>query len=209
MVVGFDNYKHLYKFNVSGIIHVGAHTGQEYDEYLGNFGEVETYWFEPIPIIFDQLKSNLSGKPKTKLYNFALGENDFIADIYLDNGNNHQSSSLLKPKDVVSQYPNIKFSEDDKAKVMVSRLDNFNIVGCNMIVLDTQGYELSALKGSTETLKGIDYLFTEFNSIEMYAGCPNLEELDNFLAPFNLHRVQTWHTPDNWGDAFYIKKLEK
>jgi FkbM family methyltransferase len=209
MIIGFNDYKHLYEFNVSGIIHVGAHIGQEYEEYINSFGDIETHWFEPIPIVFDQLKSNLGEKQKTKLYNFALGETDFISDIYLDNGNDYASSSILKPKDHITQFPHIKFSEEDKVQVMVSRLDNFNISGCNMMVLDTQGYELSVLKGSTETLKRIDYLFTEFLSTEMYEGCPSLEEFDNFLAPFNLYRVQTWHTPDNWGDAFYVRRTEK
>ena len=36
MIVGFDNYKHLYNFDVKGIIHVGAHIGQEHNEYKSN-----------------------------------------------------------------------------------------------------------------------------------------------------------------------------
>ena len=35
MIVGFEDYKHNYDFtDVTGIIHVGAHHGQEYEEYI-------------------------------------------------------------------------------------------------------------------------------------------------------------------------------
>ena len=34
MIVGFNEYKHKYQFNVTGVIHVGAHVGQEYNEYI-------------------------------------------------------------------------------------------------------------------------------------------------------------------------------
>jgi hypothetical protein len=68
---------------------------------------------------------------------------------------------------------------------------------------------LKVLKGSIETLKNIDYIFTEFNTIEMYEGCPTLDDLDGFLLPFDFERVETWYTSSNWGDAFYIKKNKK
>ena len=38
MIVGFNKYKHKYQFNVTGVIHVGAHVGQEYNEYIETFG---------------------------------------------------------------------------------------------------------------------------------------------------------------------------
>jgi hypothetical protein len=79
-----------------------------------------------------------------------------------------------------------------------------------MLVLDVQGNELNVLKGASQTLKSIDYLFTEFNTVEMYEGCPTLEDLDQILSPLGFERAQTWYTDSCWGDAFYIKnkKLE-
>ena len=43
MIVGFEQYKNNYEFNVTGVIHVGAHLGQEYDEYIQTFGQIPTY----------------------------------------------------------------------------------------------------------------------------------------------------------------------
>ena len=59
MIVGFNEYKHKYQFNVTGVIHVGAHVGQEYDEYIETFGSIPTYWFEPIPHVYKELSKNL------------------------------------------------------------------------------------------------------------------------------------------------------
>jgi FkbM family methyltransferase len=206
MIVGFENYKSKYNFSVSGIIHVGAHIGQEYDEYIENFGEIETHWFEPINHVFRDLQNNLSEKSKTTLYNCALGSKKYKTKMYVDSGNAGQSSSILKPKLHTEQFPHILFEENPQTEIEVEKLDDFNISGCNMLVLDTQGFELEVLKGSTNTLNKIDYLFTEFNTVEMYEGCPGLDDLDKFLSDFDFYRAETWYTDFNWGDALYVKR---
>jgi FkbM family methyltransferase len=205
MIVGFNEYKNQYQFQVSGIIHVGAHFGQEYEEYIQNFGQIKTHWFEPIPQIFETLKSTISDKPGVSLYNVALGDSDTFQSIYMDSGNGGQSSSLLEPKEHKNIFSHITFEDSNRFPVKVMKLDSFHITDSNMLVLDTQGYELVALRGSTKTLDKIDYLFTEFNTVEMYKDCPKIEDIDDFLRPYGFQRAQTWYTPGNWGDAFYIK----
>lgn len=205
MIVGFNNYKNKYQFKVTGIIHVGAHVGQEYEEYMATFGPVETHWFEPVESVFSKLSENLSGKPGVNFYNLGLGEDSFTTKMFVDSGNDAQSSSILKPKLHTEEFPHIEFPESSQIEIKVEKLDNFFIESCNMLVLDTQGYELNVLKGSVLTLKNIDYIFTEFNTIEMYENCPKLEDIDNFLREFGFERLETWYTTQNWGDAMYIK----
>lgn len=207
MIVGFEQYKNNYEFNVTGVIHVGAHLGQEYDEYIQTFGQIPTYWFEPIPSVYKELSNNLNNKINTFYYNVALGEKNGVNKMYLDNGNGLQSSSLLKPKELENIYPHIKFSEDNTINITLSTLDFYDIKSCNVLVLDTQGYELNALKGSINTLKNIDYIFAEYNVVEMYDGCPSIEQIDEFLLPFGFYRQETWHVDGLWGDAFYLKRI--
>ncbi len=209
MIVGFDDYKSKYNFDVTGVIHAGAHFGQEYQEYMDEFGQVETHWFEPIPVVFNQLSNNLEEKYGVSLYNFALGEEEKKVEINIDLGNDGQSSSILNPKEHINQFPHIEFLETNKTTIDVRRLDSFNIKNCNTLVIDTQGYELMVLKGSTNTLKNIKYIFIEFNTVEMYENCPSILDLDNFLEPLGFLRKETWYTPDNWGDAFYMKEDQK
>lgn len=207
MIIGFENYKSNYDFNVSGIIHVGAHIGQEHSDYKNTFGEsVLTHWFEPLPQMYDILVENLSNDNYAKTYNLALGESAGRSTIYIDTENGGQSSSILKPAKHKEIFGHINFNQS--LEIEVAKLDDFNIKDSNMLVLDVQGNELNVLKGASQTLKSIDYLFTEFNTVEMYEGCPTLEDLDQILSPLGFERAQTWYTDSCWGDAFYIKNKE-
>jgi len=73
--------------------------------------------------------------------------------------------------------------------------------------MDTQGYELEVLKGATDTLELIDYIFTEISNTELYKGTALIEDLDEFLTPRGFKRVETnWQGTGTWGDAFYIRE---
>jgi FkbM family methyltransferase len=205
MIVGFEDYKHQYNFNVRGVIHVGAHYGQEYEDYINNFGEgIKTHWFEPLEEPYTKLVDKLSYDSNAKTYKIALSEERGNAKIHVDSGNEGQSSSLLKPVMHKEIFSHITFERTEE--VEVARLDDFNISDCNVLVLDVQGNELAVLKGGLKTLESIDYVFTEFNTVEMYEGCPSLEDIDTILIPLGFERVQTWFTQNHWGDAFYLRK---
>jgi hypothetical protein len=87
----------------------------------------------------------------------------------------------------------------------VRTLDSFRISGCNVLMMDVQGYELEVLKGARETLGSIDHVFTEINRAELYEGCPMAEDLDLFLAGFGFFRAETDWAGGTWGDAYYRK----
>ena len=120
--------------------------------------------------------------------------------------NDAQSSSILKPKDHIEEMPWIHFKGTEK--VEVKTLDSFNITGYNFINIDVQGYEMEVFKGGMDTLKNIDYIYSEVNKGELYEGCAQIDELDNFLGEYGFERVETYwpETWYNWGDAFYLKK---
>jgi hypothetical protein len=77
----------------------------------------------------------------------------------------------------------------------------------NFLNLDIQGAELKALKGMEEYLHKVDYIYTEVNADYVYKNCALINEVDDYLINFGLHRVETQIYPEyNWGDAFYIRK---
>ncbi|MFZ2100916.1 MAG: FkbM family methyltransferase, partial [Oricola sp.] len=121
-----------------------------------------------------------------------------------------QSSSLLplhKHKDI---YPKIRHTET--IEVEATTLDALVSKGrlpagdYNVLALDIQGAELLALKGATETLRGIDAVHTEVNFDELYRGAASIFDIDSFLAEQGFIRVRTV-TPSHptWGDALYIR----
>ena len=91
-----------------------------------------------------------------------------------------------------------------KTKLLKDILPKYNIV-CNFLNFDIQGAELKALKGMEEYLPSVDYLYTEVNSDYVYKGCALIGELDEYLKPFGLRRVETKWTDCKWGDAFYMR----
>jgi hypothetical protein len=119
--------------------------------------------------------------------------------------NQGQSSSILKPKKHLQQYPHITFNQTQE--VSIFRLEDLSIYfpKYNFLNIDVQGYELEVLKGATKVLSGIDYIISEVNCDEVYEGCPDISEIDSFLSPFSFTRVETDWAGGIWGDALYIK----
>lgn len=191
--------------DIKGIIHVGAHYGEEIEEYVNN-GIQEIILFEPLSECFDvlqrkifDLNANIEG------HQIALGSSSGIAEMYISD-NQMQSSSILKPKVHLTHHPHVKFNGTEE--VEVDMLDNFDTKDYNFLNMDVQGYELEVLKGGTETLKHVDYVYCEVNRDELYEGNAYIHDIDDFLSKYDMIRVETNWEGDLWGDALYIKKME-
>lgn len=207
MLLDLVELKNKYNLNISGVLHIGAHFGQELLTYE-KIGIKNVMFFEPLPHTFEKLKENTKGKDVT-LIQTALGNTIGEVEMNVEYANQGQSSSILDPHIHLQQYPHIKFN--DKIKVNITKLDTFieDRDKYNFINIDVQGYELEVFKGASEYLKTIDYIMTEVNRSEVYKNCPMIEEIDKHLANYGFQRVETTWDGGTWGDAFYIKNNEK
>jgi len=203
MIFDFNKLNIKYNFDIKGIIHIGGHYGQEYDLYKTL--NVPILFFEPISNSFNILKNKTEHDPNVLAFQCALGNENKMINMNVEMANNGQSSSILKPKKHLEQYPHITF--DFTEEVNMFRLDDLNIdlTKYNFINIDVQGYELEVFKGAFETLKNIDYIISEVNRDEVYENCPHVNELDTYLSQFNFKRVETDWAGNIWGDALYIK----
>lgn len=202
MLLNLEQIKEKYNLNIKGVIHIGAHFGQELEIY--NKLNIENIlFFEPVPETFNKLKENVGDKAKMK--QIALGNMVGEIEMNIETANMGQSSSILEPIIHLKQYPHIVFNK--KIKVPITKLDNFidEKESYNFINIDVQGYELEVFKGATEYLKNIDYIMTEVNRDEVYKNCAKINEIDDFLSNFGFKRVETTWDGITWGDAFYIK----
>lgn len=204
MLIKFADLKKKYNMDIQGIVHIGAHHGQEIDEYVNN-GITNITVFEPLSNNFRILESNLRNvNANIDGHQVALGSKKGKATMYLSS-NECQSSSILKPKEHLIDHPYVTFEGTEEVEVDI--LDNYDIKPANFMNIDVQGYELEVFKGSLETLKSIDYIYCEVNRGEVYEGNPLVEELDEFLSEYGFARVETfWPDDFKWGDAFYIKE---
>lgn len=189
--------------NISGIIHIGGHYGEEILEYVQN-GIQDIVIFEPLVENFEILESNVSDlNANIKGYQVALGSTEGQLEMYVSS-NGGLSSSLLKPKKHLSQYQDITF--DKKELVDVKTLDSYAFAEYNFINMDVQGYELEVLKGGIKTLENVDYVYCEVNRDEVYENNAYVEEIDDFLSGYNMKRVEIDWQGDTWGDALYVKQ---
>lgn len=203
MLINFRKSLLTYNMRVTGVIHVGAHYGQEYKEYRAA-GIKDIVFIEPCSAAFKVLFDTLHTIPGINLINSACGSEFGIAKMNVEQANQGMSNSLLKPAKHLDQYPSIQFTDTEEVEVHLLDEIIAGATSYNMLVMDVQGYELEVLKGAIETLKGIDYIYTEVNRDEVYEGCAKVHELDTFLSDFT--RVETNWEGGTWGDAIYLRK---
>ena len=209
MLLDFNRLETEFGMNMEGVIHIGAHHGQEVESYLGK-GVGNILLFEPQPSCFNILLEKFCDEESVLVENLALGSENHRTTMYTETANMGQSSSLLKPCMHIEQYPHIVFN--GQVEVDVVRLDDYfesNSIDSslyNTINIDVQGYELEVFKGAEETLQNIDYIITEINRAEVYEGCAKSEDLDEFLGSLGFTRKVTDWAGWTWGDAFYSKE---
>lgn len=211
MLLDLDTIIKQYNMVITGVLHIGAHFGEEYGVYQKN-GITDLIFFEPVPNTFQKLTEKLDGK--AILINKALGNTEGKISMNLETANDGQSNSILQPALHLKQYPHIKF--EDTVEVDITTLDNFmgeffsnkpidGPTKFNMINIDVQGYELEVFKGAEKTLENIDYIITEVNRDVVYHQCAFVDDLDEFLGKYNFKRVETTWDGGTWGDALYVK----
>jgi len=203
MLLSFRLLKKKYKMNIKGIIHIGAHFGQEIPDYI-DCGIQDMVMFEPLEENFKVLAEKAKGLNANIVgHQVALGPEPGKTKMYVSD-HNRISSSILKPKVHLTHHPNVKFPETEE--VEVNCLDNYDCFNYNFINMDIQGYELEVLKGGKKTLEKVDYVYCEVNRDEVYENNAFVEELDEFLSDYNMERVMTSWEGQIWGDALYVRK---
>lgn len=202
MLINFHQAIRKHRLRIKGIIHVGAHFGEEYDDYK-RAGISNITFIEPCKPAFEKLTERFQNTPGVYLFNCACGTTKTRAIMNVEHRNGGQSNSILKPEMHLQHYPDIQFIDQEEVDVIpLDDLPQYH--DFNLLMMDVQGYELEVLKGAFETLKHVDYVYTEVNSQEIYSKCAKVEEIDRHLTGFR--RVETKWTRQGWGDALYKRK---
>jgi FkbM family methyltransferase len=168
---------------VPGVIHVGANTGQEREHYA-SLG-LNVVWVEPIPAVFEVLRSNISGFPNQSAYCCLLAAEHGTEYTFHIANNGGKSSSIFDLGECNKIWSYVHFTDDMPitATTLTRMIENeqIDLSKYKALVLDTQGSELLVLQGAIPVLERFKYVKAEVANFEVYAGCCQLAELTDFM----------------------------
>jgi FkbM family methyltransferase len=184
----------------SGVIHVGAHAGEESLQYQQHNWK-PVIWIEANPSLIDKLKMSV---PKEDVVICAALWDTNDVQMEFNVASNGESSSLLKPEKHLDEYSDIEFTHT--IRLHTKRLDSLLTQVPNFLNLDVQGAELRVMHGLGKLIHSLDYIYTEVNEKELYSGCAKIEEIDEYLLINGFKRICLRRAGrSGWGDALYVR----
>jgi FkbM family methyltransferase len=184
-------YNNLFLMQSKGVLHVGANFGQERELY-STYG-LNVVWIEPIPEVFDRLKTVINSYPNQKAFCYLVTDIDDKEYLFHVSNNEGQSSSIYDLADHKEIWPNVTYTKTITLKsITLSSLikkEHLEMNKYDTLILDTQGSELLILKGAISLLPYIEYVKAEVADFESYVGCCKLSEIDTFFEEHNFRRI--------------------
>lgn len=177
----------LFRSSVNGVIHIGAHVGQEAQNYADL--RLPVIWIEADPILYEQLFRRIKNYREQRAFLGLVGDSVQEVDFYRTS-NDGQSSSILTlnpshPFGDLAVTESIRLKQTTLNLLLQDvKIDNFNYW-----VIDVQGAELSVLRGSGETLQFCDFVEVEVSTFEHYLDQPLFDEVFIFLKKHDFEPV--------------------
>jgi len=177
------------------IIDAGANVGQFALAAAQRFPMAEIYCFEPVPDVYEILKSNIKNFAKITAYNYAVGSTTGKIPFYRHDYTPASSAMVIQGDKENHNRMNCDSKHTKTIEVDIFRLDDLismleiNIEQPTLLKLDVQGYEKNVLQGAEKTLESIDYIALEATFVQLYENQPLFDELHEWLKSIGLELV--------------------
>lgn len=198
------------------IFDIGANRGDVTRNYTQLFPGADIHAFEPTEEFHAAFLQQHSGNPRVRLNKLALSEKEGDALFYLNKSGD--TNSLL-------ESIHIGASSDKSCETIGSRtvrtqtLDNYcaeaGIEHIDILKIDTQGAELSILKGGERMFRErrVGLLYTEAYFKPQYKDQPLLYDIGNYLERFGYYLEGIYDPYYNdklilWCDAIFLPLQE-
>lgn len=208
MLIPFKTLISKYQLQVKGVLHIGAHIGQEAADYAAE-GIDEMIFIEAMPSTYVKLMKNLVKYPKAIGINACCSDVDVEPVAFHVSSNDGQSSSMLEPGTHLQAHPEVKFNKT--INLLTSRADSllkeYDMSKYNFLNIDVQGAEGKVLKGLGNLLHGFDYVYVEVNKEYLYVGCSLFQDVAEYLSSYGFDHKETVWTTWNWGDSYFQRQI--
>lgn len=188
---------------VTGILHVGAHLAEEAATY--DVFDVPVWWVEANPGVMRKLQRIVARWPQQQVIH-ALVTDGFRETKFNVTNYDGMSSSIFEFGTHKKDSPDtVYLRECSMLSTTIDWLAAEYQIEANLLNLDIQGAELLALRGAEKFLEGVEYLYTEVSTGQVYVGGAWMHQLDDYLTDRGFKRVETnlgMHRGTH-GDAFY------
>lgn len=165
--------------DAKGVLHIGAHLGQEASFY--EKCKVPVIWFEASPHIFPKLQENIKDYKNQRAILQLLGDQNDILVKFRISSNDGASSSIYD----ISPTENSLFTFEESIDLKMKRLDSIpetqQIKSLKHWVIDVQGAEIAVLKGAGDLINYCNSIFIEVKRTSTYIGGSTWSEIVTFL----------------------------
>jgi FkbM family methyltransferase len=193
-------------FEPNTILDIGSRDLEQSIEFQLIYNNSKIYAFEPNPEQFNICLEKSTYYENISVEQLAISEENGSLDFYVTHGN-VGASSLLEPIDV-------PFGTNDFTKISVKSkrleewLDENNIDVVDVMWLDTQGVELSALKSMGDKIKKVKFIHCEAAELPYYKGHLLKPDLVEFLESLGFEVIfnEAYGHPYNEGNIIATNK---
>ena len=205
---------------LNGVIHVGAHRGEEINEY-GDLGAKTVIWVEANPEVFDEMcimLTNAEANIDSHAFQYAASTEDHgIAEFNRYYGpdaghlvGNKGCSSLLKAEGRFEEWYKDTIEVETITIDTLLEEEGFNVEDFQLLNMDVQGAELMVLRGSEKVLDNVKWVTTEATWEDPdYIDNVMYDELKSFLESKGFVETQIIPHAENWGDVLFVKETHE
>ncbi|MEM9082745.1 MAG: FkbM family methyltransferase [Planctomycetota bacterium] len=175
-------------------IDVGANVGWTAIRIADLFRNATVHAFEPMPEVYAEMAERVSKREQIRPHRLAVSDKEGSCVFHITN--NRWCSSLLKPNDFGRRAYGDYYESDGETEVQTITIDAWaeqsRIDRIDLLKIDVQGAELSALRGTQRLLKrGITGIICEAQLIPEYEGAATFSQIDSFLteAGYRIHQI--------------------
>lgn len=205
------------KVKLRGVIHVGAHRGEEVFDYE-KLGAEQVIWVEPNPDVFEEMKVFLTragASVESKAFEYAASNVDHQTvdfNIYYGpdagylRGNKGCSSLLEANGRFIDWHQKTIQVETITIDTLISE-NEFDYNDFDLLNMDVQGAEMLVLQGCDKVLENVKYVTTEatWNNPD-YVDNVMYDDLKSYLESKGFVEKQIINHTEDWGDVLFVKE---